>query len=254
MDQTVNIMTDPSSEQIAAELASSIGRRVADGRRRLGISQDQLAILSGASKGTIVQIEQGKANPNITSICRIAVALRVSVEELVSEPPPTSVRFNLADTPKVLWRGPKGGSASLLIGARGPNMLELWKWRLARGEHYVSPGHSPGTREIVHVEKGAIAVEIADVARNIGAGVSAVFEADLPHAYVGRGPGIAHFTMVVEEPASQKRRRDRNIDEPLLVSASWSETVLYPPDDGAMFSPRIDRCDARGTTGSKPVR
>jgi transcriptional regulator with XRE-family HTH domain len=199
-------MTDTSSEQIAADLASSIGRRVAEARRKLGLSQDQLATLSGASKGTIVQIEQGNANPSITSICRLAVALQVSVEELVSEPPVTSVRFNLADKPKVLWRGPKGGSASLLIGARGPNMLELWQWRLARGERYSSPGHSPGTREIVHVEKGSIAIEIADVARNMVAGVAGVFEADQPHAYVGNGPGVAHFTMVVEEPALQRRR------------------------------------------------
>ena len=206
MAQTVNIMTDTSSAQIAADLASAIGRRVVEARRKLGLSQDQLATLSGASKGTIVQIEQGKANPNITSICRLAVALQVSVEDLVSEPPSASIRFNLADTAKVLWRGPKGGRASMLIGARGPNMLELWKWQLARGERYASPGHSNGTREIVHVEKGSIVIEIAGAARHVVAGTAAVFEADQPHAYVGHGPGVASFTMVVEEPALQKHR------------------------------------------------
>ncbi len=84
-------------------------------------------------------------------------------------------------------------------------MLELWHWQLAKGERYESPGHSAGTREILHVEKGSISVEIAGAIEILRAPAAAVFEADVPHAYAGQGAGMASFTMVVEEPGVRKR-------------------------------------------------
>lgn len=207
MTKTVNITTDALSAARAEVLTSSVGRRVAEARRRLKLSQDQLAARSGASKGTIVQIEQGRANPSITSLCRLAVALEMSVEDLVSEPEPAGSSVTVSAKPKLLWTGPKGGSASLVIGARGPNMLELWQWSLAPGERYVSPGHSPGTREIVSVAKGVLGIELSGVQHTLKAGAAAVYEADSPHAYTGKGRGLTVFTMVVEEPEGVRRHR-----------------------------------------------
>lgn len=205
MTTAVNITTDALSAARAAGLTSSLGRRVAEARRKLGLSQDQLAALSGASKGTIVQIEQGRANPSITSLCRLAIALGMSVEDLVSEAAPADVAIAVSSRPKVLWKGPNGGRASLVIGARGPNMLELWQWQLRAGERYASPGHSAGTREIVSVEKGVLGLEIADRIETIAAGQAAVFDANRPHAYIGHGRGLTTFTMVVEEPEARRR-------------------------------------------------
>jgi len=168
------------------------------------LSQDQLAVRSGVSKGTIVQIEQGHANPSISSLCRIAVALGVSVEDLVSAPSRTAAKIVVAREAKLLWRGRHGGSARLLIGTTGPNMLELWSWELAQDERYQSDGHSSGTREIIHVSRGTLRIEIAGEIFEIKAGSSATYEADQAHAYCGRARGLTVFTMVVEEPGSRR--------------------------------------------------
>ena len=205
MTKAVNITTDTLSAAHAEALTSAVGRRVAQARRKLVLSQDQLAALSGASKGTIVQIEQGRANPSITSLCRLAVALQMSVEDLVSAPEPAGALTVVSGAPKVLWHGPKGGHASLVIGTRGPNMLELWQWKLGAGERYASPGHSPGTREIVSVEKGRLGLEIGDRVEIIAAGSAAVFDADRQHGDIGRGNGATEFMMVVEEPQGRPR-------------------------------------------------
>lgn len=206
MTKAVNISTDALGVARAEALTTAVGRRVGEARRKLGLSQDQLAALSGASKGTIVQIEQGRANPSITSLCRLAVALEMSVEDLVSAPEPAGALTVVSTDPKLLWTGPLGGSASLIVGTRGPNMLELWQWKLGAGERYESPGHSPGTREILSVEKGKLGLEIAGHVEVIPAGAAAVFDADRPHTYIGRGTGVTAFTMVVEEPEAPRRR------------------------------------------------
>ena len=33
----------------------------------------------------------------------------------------------------VLWQGAKGGSARLLAGTAGPDMIELWQWEMQPG-------------------------------------------------------------------------------------------------------------------------
>lgn len=206
MTTIVNKMTQAMPVEaglIATEkLAGLLAGNVIAARRRMRLSQDQLALRSGVSKGTIVQIEQGHANPSISSLCRIAVALGLSVEDLVSAPSQDTPNIIVAGEAKLLWQGLQGGSARLHIGTSGPNMLELWSWELALDERYESDGHSPGTREIVNVKKGALRIEIAGEIVEIKAGSSATYEADRPHAYTGKARGLTVFTMVVEEPGS----------------------------------------------------
>lgn len=53
-------------------------------REKLGLSQEKLARLANVSNNTIINIEAGKQqNPTVETIKKIAVALGVSIEELV---------------------------------------------------------------------------------------------------------------------------------------------------------------------------
>ena len=45
-----------------------------------------------------------------------------------------SAAVTLVPRTLILWRGPRGGTASLLAGSSGPDMLELWAWELRPGE------------------------------------------------------------------------------------------------------------------------
>ena len=55
-------------------------------REKKGLSQEKLARIADVSNNTIVNIESGKQkNPTIETVSKIAKALGVAIEELLSE-------------------------------------------------------------------------------------------------------------------------------------------------------------------------
>jgi transcriptional regulator with XRE-family HTH domain len=60
-----------------------VGRNVKRVRQEKGLTQEQLAELSGFSQQYISGLEQGRRNPTIVSLYELATALRVSHLELV---------------------------------------------------------------------------------------------------------------------------------------------------------------------------
>src|SRR5262245_28456123 len=171
------------------------------------LSLDRLAALSDVSKGMLVQIENGEANPSIATLCKVASALGASVADLVqvSEQQPAEVMP--AAAPRLLWRGPKGGTATMLVGSAGPDMLELWTWELRPGERYEAPAHPRGTEELIHVTHGRLALAFGDVSYLIQTGGSASAHTDRPHAYACDGRTAVRFTMVVAEPHTPRHAK-----------------------------------------------
>jgi len=192
------------SEQQLVQLLSS---RIRERRQDRRLSLDRLAALSEVSKGVLVQIENGEANPSIATLCKLAAALGASVADLVQVSGQQPAEVLPAAAPRLLWRGPKGGTATLLVGSPGPDMLELWSWELRPGERYDAPAHPQGTQELIHVVHGALALAFGDVNYVVTAGGSAVAHTDRPHAYACDGKKPARFTMVVAEWHSPARGR-----------------------------------------------
>ena len=181
------------------QLLDVVSARIRDRRRDQRLSLDRLAALAGVSKGMLVQIEAGDANPSIAILCKIAVALGVSVADLVQVSGQHPAEVMPAAAPRLLWRGPKGGTATLLVGSAGPDMLELWSWELKPGERYEAQAHPQGTEELIHVVRGRLALSFADVSYVVESGGSAVAHTDRPHAYSCDGGKTVQFTMVVAE-------------------------------------------------------
>ncbi|WP_246088651.1 helix-turn-helix domain-containing protein [Phreatobacter stygius] len=187
-----------------------IARRIAVLRKGRNLSFDELAARCGVSKGMLVQIEQGRANPSIATLCRVAAGLRVSVAELVAagEAADAPVRLIAPGQARRLWHGPKGGSASLLVGSDGPDMLELWTWEIQPGERYEAQAHPADTQELIHVTDGTLALEVDGTIHLVEPGGSAFARTDRSHAYACAGPEPVRFTMAVAEwshPRSGRR-------------------------------------------------
>ena len=180
-------------------LLGVLSGRIKARRRDRGLSLDRLAALSEVSKGVLVQIENGEANPSIATLCKVAAALGASVADLVQVSSQQPAEVLPAGAPRLLWRGPKGGTATLLVGAAGPDMLELWAWELRPGERYDAPAHPEGTQELIHVQQGSLALAFGEVRYVVSAGGSAIAQTDRPHAYAAEGKKPARFTMVVAE-------------------------------------------------------
>ena len=187
------------------QLIEIVSSRIRDRRRDQRLSLDRLAALAGVSKGMLVQIEQGQANPSIATLCKVAAALGASVADLVQVAGRHPAEVMPAASPRLLWRGPKGGSATLLVGSAGPDMLELWSWELRPGERYDAPAHPEGTQELLHVVRGRLALAFGEVSYVIETGGSAVAQTDRQHAYACDGKRPAQFTMVVAEWHAPRR-------------------------------------------------
>jgi quercetin dioxygenase-like cupin family protein len=102
----------------------------------------------------------------------------------------------------LLWKGPKGGSALILVGSEGPDMLELWEWTLMPGERYEAKAHPSGTLELIHVMEGSLILEVAGTVHEVITGASAFARTDRPHAYACSGRARTRFMMVASEPVS----------------------------------------------------
>ena len=202
MTEDVNILTD------AAAMSSALGRRLAGLRRERGLSLDRLARASGVSKGMLVQIEAGRANPSIATLCRAAAGLGVAVAELLElDVAPSRVRTVPPGAGAVLWRGPHGGTARLLVGSTGPDMLELWAWELRPGERHESEAHPAGTTELLEVQAGTLALDVGGEVHHVPAGGAALAATDRAHAYACAGREPVRWTMAVHEPQAARRVR-----------------------------------------------
>ncbi len=212
MTDAVNIQTvGGSGADGDADVMRTISARIRALRKERQLSLDRLSARSGVSKGMLVQIERAETNPSIGTLCKVAAALGASVADLVDMAGGSRADVIAAAAPRTLWKGPRGGAARLLVGSRGPDMLELWAWELQPGERYEGAAHPAGTQELLHVTHGRLALMFGPVTYVVGTGRSATALTDRPHAYACAGTRPVRFTMVVAEwhTRGMKPRRAR---------------------------------------------
>lgn len=195
MTKKVNITTDTG----VARVNEAVSAHVKLYRSQKKMSLDELSRRSGVSKGMLVEIEGCRANPSIALLCRLASAMNVSVADFVNVAGKPAVHLIDSGDIPVLWKGEKGGSARLLAGTSGPDMVELWEWMLYPGETYESPGHPEGTSELLHVSKGTLTIVVSDTTYIINQGNAAVARTDTPHTYMNNDAGVTVFIMTVNE-------------------------------------------------------
>jgi len=185
------------------KLGALISARVAELRRREGLSLNSLAERARLSKGTVVGIENEQANPSIGVLCRLAAALSVSVADLVGDHG-SCEKISMAEksVPKKLWTSPNGGEAILEASTSGVVMFELWSWVLGKDEQFESEAHSPGTVELIAVRSGSLAIKVGSDELRLNPGETARLRTDQPHSYSAIGNGSVYFTMAVLERSS----------------------------------------------------
>ncbi|MFG7478664.1 XRE family transcriptional regulator, partial [Enterobacter hormaechei] len=154
---------------------------------------------ASVSKGMLVEIEKGAANPSIAILCKLAAALGVSVADIVNVSSEPQVHIIQEEAIPVLWQGAQGGYARLLAGTAGPDMIELWQWEMHPGETFTSPGHPAGTFELLHVNEGVLTLTVDETVAQVNAGASAVAKTEAAHGYANKGDTVLRFTMTVAE-------------------------------------------------------
>ena len=104
-----------------ADISAALARTLQALRAERGWSLDQLAARSGVSKGVLVSPEQGRANPNLATLARVGDAFGVPMTRLVEVSGESSVRVSGPDQARILWRGPSGGTGTIIAATVPPS-------------------------------------------------------------------------------------------------------------------------------------
>jgi len=195
-------------------VTAAVARNIKGLRAARGWSLDQLAGRSGVSKGMLVNLEQARTNPSLSTLCKLAETLGISLAGLIELHEQPRVQVVAAGAAARLWTGEEGSWGDLLIGSDKRDHVELWTWRMAAGDVLPSYAHLQGTQEMVHVHEGTLTLDVDGEAHLVPAGASALFDADLPHEYRNDHRRAVRFVMVVltPDPDPQGRPAGRHVD------------------------------------------
>lgn len=177
------------------EIPSRLGRNIRQLREARGLTQDQMAQLSEVPRSTWASLESGAANPTLSVMRRVAHALQVSLEELVSPPRGEGTLFRKSAIPREIRSGVE---IRKLLPDPIPGM-EIDRMELPPGAHMTGIPHTPGTREYLACEAGQIVLAASGERWTLSPGDVVAFRGDQRHSYHNPGarPAIGYSVVVL---------------------------------------------------------
>lgn len=162
-----------------------IGERLREIRTRLGVSQRELARVSGVANATISQIEAGKLNPTVSMLKKVLDGVPISMSEFFADDDFAERIFFRADE---LTEIADGGVSFRQVGANLHNRsIQFLR------ECY-QPGAGTGRHAITHegeecglILSGRLEVTVADQVAVLTAGDAYYFRSDQPHRFRNSG-------------------------------------------------------------------
>jgi transcriptional regulator with XRE-family HTH domain len=178
------------------ELATRLGGNIRALRLSRRLTQQQMAKLSGLPRATWANLESGASNPTLSVLHRAAAALQVSLEELIARP-----RANARHYPKGTLPSRTRGTVNVssLLPDSVPGML-LERILIPPGERLIGVPHTPGTREYLTCEVGAIDLVASGQSFHVAPGDVVVFRGDQRHSYAnpGQRPAVGYSVVILE--------------------------------------------------------
>jgi transcriptional regulator with XRE-family HTH domain len=182
---------------MSEELSSRLGRNIRQLRQGRGLTQQQMAKLSGLPRATWANLESGDANPTLAVLHAVALAFQVSLEEIVAEPRASAKLYRRGTLP-MRMRGTV--QVSSLLPDKIPGM-QIERLELPVGGRMVGVPHTAGTREYLTCESGELELVASGESFQMQEGDVVVFRGDQRHSYVNRGRGRAvGYSVVMLRP------------------------------------------------------
>lgn len=188
-----------SNARLSDDLAARLAANVRQLRQARGLTQQQMAKLSKLPRATWANLESGAANPTLNVLHAVAVALQVSLEELVAAP-----RADAKHYPRGTLQSRVRGAVSVssLLPDAIPGML-MERIAIPPGERLIGVPHTPGTREYLTCEVGTIELVASGDTFRVEPGDVVVFRGDQRHSYANPGRDAAvGYSVVMLEPVS----------------------------------------------------
>jgi XRE family transcriptional regulator, regulator of sulfur utilization len=152
-------------------------------RHARGMTQHQIAKLAALPRATWANLESGEANPTLTVLQRVALALQVSIEELISAP-----RAACEFYPRGRLGERTKGEVTVrrLLPDPIPGMA-IERLELPPGARMTGVPHTPGAREYLTCEAGEIVLVAAGETWKLAEGDVVAFRGDQRHSYANAG-------------------------------------------------------------------
>ena len=146
-------------------------------------------------RGAWANLESGAGNPTLAVLHAVALALQVSLEEIIAEPRASAKLYRKGTLPTRL-RG--AVQVSSLLPDKVPGM-QIERLELPVGARMVGVPHTPGTREYLTCESGELELVASGEAFVVQEGDVVVFRGDQRHSYVNRGrrPAIGYSVVML---------------------------------------------------------
>ena len=177
----------------------ALGARVRALREGMGLSLRDLADRTQVSPPMLSQVERGETSPTLTVAERIAAGLDLTLSQLL--------RLDEGETVVVVRRGQgrkrrHGGHRIEELTPPLPGQrADVSRHRLEAGAATGRPGdppiHEAGSRETAVVLEGIVTLVVDGERRELHAGDSVTFDADLPHQFENDAEDPAELLAVV---------------------------------------------------------
>ncbi len=176
-------------------IPARLGDNIRGLRESRGLTQDQMARLADLPRSTWASLESGAGNPTLSVLSRVAHALQVSLEELISSPRAEAAHYPSGALPRQVRTGVE---VRKLLPDPIPGM-ELDRLALPPGSHMTGIPHTPGTREYLACEEGEIVLAVAGERFTLRPGDVVAFRGDQRHSYhnLGARPAVGYSVVVL---------------------------------------------------------
>ncbi len=169
------------------DFAANLAANVKALRETRGLTQSQMAKAAGLPRPTWANLETGAANPTLSVLLKVAGALQVTLEELVSAPRVSARLYRSSELPRS-----KRGKVNVrrLLPDPIPG-LELERMEFPPGAAFAGVPHTAGTREYLTCESGSLELSAGGERWLLEPGDVVVFRGDQRHGYRNSGNDTA---------------------------------------------------------------
>jgi transcriptional regulator with XRE-family HTH domain len=170
-------------------------------RKKRNLSQKQLADLAEIPRTTLTNMESGSGNPSLTNLVKLATALKISIESLLSRPRTECHLVKSDDVPVNLKSAGRVQMYKLLPDKiKG---LEIDRIEIDGGATMGGHPHLPGTKEYMTVIKGELTIHLAGESYIVKKNDVFAFPGNQPHSYRNnRNTQSIALSVVIPIPAS----------------------------------------------------
>ncbi|MEO4023279.1 helix-turn-helix domain-containing protein [Bacillus paranthracis] len=167
-------------------------------RKKRGLSLDNMAELTGVSKAMLGQIENGKSNPTVTTLWKIANGLQVSFSAFLKETDKARIeKININQLSPVI-----DNDGNYLVYSIFPfnpqKKFEIFTVDLKPGFSHISEKHLGD--EYVLIQRGTLTLDIEGERFELNTDEPIKFNANTEHIYINSSDDLVRFYIIISYP------------------------------------------------------